>query len=614
MTDDPAAVYRERAAAAGREAAGVAGVLARVVDLRLAAFLLAAACAAVAVWRGWPLLAIPAAALLVAFAVLVRVHGRLAARHRRAVIRRQVNEEALLRMARDWERLPPPRRPVAVPPDHPYAADLDVTGRASLLHLLDTTTTPVGAATLAGWLLAPAEPPVVARRQEAVAEVAPMLDLRQELQLLGRLRAAVDPDPEPFLRWAEGGPPRGWRAMLLWAWVGPALALLTGLLWLAHLMPLPLWSPLLVVNAAVGLRLGARAEAVLGPVRSHQGALAAYGGRLGLLAAARVDSERLRDLREAASAGGLPAPRLLRRLDAIVGFAIPPGSAQYLLFQSLFLWNVHVLGAVERWRALAGRRARGWMEALGELEALAALGGLAYGEPAWAFPELDAGADRMEATALGHPLIAPDRRVDNDVTIGPPGGVLLVTGSNMSGKSTLLRAVGTNAVLAGAGGPVCATRLRLPPLRVWTSMRIADSLERGVSHFLAELRRLKEVVEAADEATAAGGAPVCYLLDEVLQGTNTAERQVAARAILRHLAGRRAIGAVSTHDLTLADDPETARLVRHVHFRETIASEGGGPAMTFDYRLRPGLATSTNALLLMELIGLHVADPARSRV
>jgi DNA mismatch repair ATPase MutS len=245
------------------------------------------------------------------------------------------------------------------------------------------------------------------------------------------------------------------------------------------------------------------------------------------------------------------------------------------------------------------------MAALGELEALAALAGLAHAHPAWTFPDLDADADRLEATALGHPLIPPAARVDNDVTLGPPGEVLLVTGSNMSGKSTLLRALGTNAVLAAAGGPACAARLRLPPLRVWTSMRIADSLERGVSHFLAELRRLQQVVRAAEAATG-GGPVVCFLLDEVLQGTNTAERQVAARAILAHLAGCRAVGAVSTHDLTLADDPATSRLVRHVHFRETITSAGGRPAMTFDYRLRPGLATSTNALLLMELIGLSV--------
>jgi len=609
MSDDPAAVYRARADEAGRRAAALGAVLTRLVHLRLLAFLGAAVLAGVAVWRGWPALALAAGAALAAFAVLVVWHGRVARRHRQAVIQGEVNQEALLRLARDWDALPQrPRRQPAVSPEHPYAADLDVTGRASLLHLLDTTTTPTGAETLARWLLAPADPDTVRLRQAAVAELAPMLDLREELQVLGRLRAGDDPDPEPFLRWAESGRlPRGWPAMLAWAWAGPILALALAGLWLAHVVTVPLWILAFALNGAVGLLLGVRVEAVLAPVRSHQGALAAYAGQLDVLTAAHVEAGRLSELQEAASAGGLPAARQLRRLDSIVGFAVPPASAQYLLFQSLFLWNVHVLGFLERWRSRAGHRARGWMAALGELEALAALAGLAHAHPAWAFPELDAGADRLEATALGHPLIAPAARVDNDVTVGPPGEVLLVTGSNMSGKSTLLRAIGTNAVLAAAGGPACAARLRLPPLRVWTSMRIADSLERGVSHFLAELRRLQQVVEAAEAATAAGGPAVCHLLDEVLQGTNTAERQVAARAILAHLAGCRAIGAVSTHDLTLADDERTSRLVRHVHFQETITSAGGRPAMTFDYRLRPGPATSTNALLLMELIGLSVA-------
>jgi hypothetical protein len=609
MSEDPAGVYRERSAEAGREAARLGGAIDRVVNLRLAAFLLAAACAGIAWWRGWALLAVAAGAALVAFAAFVRWHGRLSARHRRAVMRRQLNDEALLRLARDWDGLSAHAGPSEPPPDdHPYAADLDVTGRASLLRLLDTTTTPAGAATLTGWLLAPAEPAIVGERQAAAAELARLLDFREELQLLGRLRTGDRPDPEPFLRWAEaGGPPEGWRLLRTWAWAGPALALALGLLWLTHVIVPPLWIPALALNAVVGLVLGGRVEAALGPARSHHGALAAYSDQLSLLSGAAFEAARLRRLRDAAAADGLPADRLLRRLDAVLGFAIPPASPLFLVLQTAFLWNVHVLAAVERWRARAGGRARGWLDALGELEALAALGGLAHAHPAWAWPELDAAADRLQATALGHPLIEPARRVDNDVTLGPPGGVLLVTGSNMSGKSTLLRALGTNAVLAGAGGPVCAASLRLPPLRVWTSMRIADSLERGVSHFLAEVRRLKRIVEAAESATAGGGPLVCYLLDEVLQGTNTAERQVAARAILGHLAGQRAVGAVSTHDLTLADDPATAGLARLVHFRETIASDGRGPAMTFDYRLRPGLATSTNALRLMELVGLSTS-------
>src|SRR5215472_14724397 len=215
MSRDPADEYRERSAAAGREAARLAGVVDRVVDLRLLSFLLAAACAGVAWWRGWPLLAAPAGAFLVAFVALVAWHGRLSGRQRRAELRRRINEEALLRLARDWDGL---AGPTADPPeDHPYAADLDVTGRASLLRLLDTTTTPVGEATLTGWLLAPAAPAAVPERQAAAAELADHLDLREELQLRGRLRAGDRPDPEPFLRWAESdGRPEGWTLLRAW--------------------------------------------------------------------------------------------------------------------------------------------------------------------------------------------------------------------------------------------------------------------------------------------------------------------------------------------------------------------------------------------------------------
>jgi DNA mismatch repair ATPase MutS len=203
-------------------------------------------------------------------------------------------------------------------------------------------------------------------------------------------------------------------------------------------------------------------------------------------------------------------------------------------------------------------------------------------------------------------LIAPAVRVDNDVEVGPPGKFLLVTGSNMSGKSTLLRAIGVNIVLAQAGGPVCASSLTMPPVRLWTVMRVEDSLERGVSYFMAELQRLKLVVDAARQAPPDGGVDrrLFYLLDEILHGTNTRERQIAARRVIMYLVSTGALGAVSTHDLTLAEDPQVAAAARMVHFVETVREGDGAhaPAMTFDYKLRPGLATSTNALKLMEIV------------
>jgi DNA mismatch repair ATPase MutS len=204
---------------------------------------------------------------------------------------------------------------------------------------------------------------------------------------------------------------------------------------------------------------------------------------------------------------------------------------------------------------------------------------------------------------LGHPLLPDTVRVVNDVELGPSGTFLLVTGSNMSGKSTLLRAVGINVALAQAGGPVCARALSLPSVRLWTSMRVQDSLAAGVSFFMAELLRLRAVVQAAD----ADGPPVLYLLDEILQGTNTAERQIAARRVILHLVRQGALGAVSTHDLTLLAEDAPAELVasaRQVHLRETVVDDIAGPRMTFDYTVRPGPATSTNALLLMRIVGL----------
>ncbi|HEX5830310.1 MAG TPA: hypothetical protein VFY16_04955, partial [Gemmatimonadaceae bacterium] len=210
---------------------------------------------------------------------------------------------------------------------------------------------------------------------------------------------------------------------------------------------------------------------------------------------------------------------------------------------------------------------------------------------------------RVEAEALAHPLLAPSHAVANDVVVGPPGTVLLVTGSNMAGKSTLLRAVAANAVLAQADAPACARRLRLPSLAVHTSMRVSDSLEAGVSLFLAELLRLRQIVDAA-RAWRPGQPAVLYALDEILHGTNTAERQVAARRILGHLLAHGAIGLVSTHDLALANTPELRAAAVPAHFREELGSGDGVAAMRFDYVLRPGLATSSNALKLMELMGL----------
>ncbi|MGE3272724.1 MAG: DNA mismatch repair protein, partial [Chloroflexota bacterium] len=324
-----------------------------------------------------------------------------------------------------------------------------------------------------------------------------------------------------------------------------------------------------------------------------------------------VTSPALQRLQAALRADGQPASREIRRLHGIVRLAQPATSMVYPVIELTTLWNVHVLHRLEGWQRDAGPSARGWLTALGEAEALAALARLQHDNPSWTLPKLDAGAVSFDAQAMGHPLLSGDQRVTNDLTLGPAGTFLLVTGSNMSGKSTLLRAAGVNAVLAQAGGPVCASSLRMPPLAVWTAMRISDSLERGVSFFMAELERLRDVVaaaRAAGPATLENGQPapprILYLLDEILQGTNTAERQIAARRVIRLLLRCQAIGAVSTHDLTLADAPDLAAAAQAIHLTEIVVDGPEGARMTFDYHIREGIARSTNALRLLDMVGL----------
>jgi hypothetical protein len=552
------------------------------------------------------------AVLLLAFFVLV-------ARHRRAIRDRDWRAElargselARARLRREWGALPPPD-PRDSPPGHPYAADLDVFGHASLAQLLGSVATAPGRAHLHAWLLAPSPAGGVRARQEAAAELAPMLDLRDEIAARGRLAGAIDPERmSAFLEWANGAPWLRRRPLLrVLAWLVPATTLALAVLGVAGILHAPWWGLGLFAAALVTWRTIGPIHRIYDRASVGEERLAGYAVVFELVAGPEYRTPLLASLREElrGDAAGHGAARTVRRLERILDMAgIRFSTMLYLPAQLFLLWDLHVLAALERWQAGSGHRAAGWMDALGRADALAALAALAHDHPDWTFPTIveTPTSPVYDAVALGHPLLPPATGVRNDVRVGPPGTCLLVTGSNMSGKSTLLRAIGLNAVLAQAGGPVCAHALALPPLEIWTSMRVTDSLERGLSHFMAELERLKAIVDAArrigrDDPT------LLYLVDEVLQGTNSAERQVAARRIVRHLAERRAIGAITTHDLELGDTPALRDVLVPVHFRETVHAGDGAP-LTFDYRLRPGVATSRNALRLMEIVGLGDGD------
>jgi hypothetical protein len=553
-----------------------------------------------------------AALSFVVFIGLVVVHGQVLRRRDNAARWVRVNEDAEARSTDAWRDLPNDGERFKNPL-HPYAGDLDLFGRGSLFQRLCVAQTLFGQQRLAAFLMNRASPGDIAERQEAVKELAPLLDSRQELEALALAVAeprgdAASPskrprrwlDPEPLLQWAEGKP--GFlhnRALVAVAFVAPPLTV--G--WMITCAVLGLhpinWIAAVVAHAIVLMTARRHASAVFAAVSANQGEFLRFGPMLSLLESLPVKGRALEDLkRSVQSQRGEPPSQSMRRFERIVSwFEVRHNGLVYPFINVLLLWDIHCVIALERWQLQCGKGLRAWFQALGELEALSSLAAFAADNDDYVFAEL-APEPVFEAEGLGHPLVDKKKRVDNDIHLSGPGRGLLVTGSNMSGKSTLLRAMGVNAVLALAGAPVAARRFRLFPLAVRTSMRISDSLSQGVSHFYAEIRTLKSVLDAAR-----GNTPVLFLLDEILHGTNSRERQIGARWVLGELLRLGGLGAVSTHDEGLCQLPEPlSSQLAQVHFRETMAGE----EMTFDYRLRQGPVTSGNALRLMRSLGIPV--------
>ena len=610
QTSDPAAIYRQRCARFAAERAEYNRRRHTAANWCVVLFFAALACfIAGFIKYSAPLLA-GGIALGLVFVAAFYWQVRLDHLHERYDLLWHINDEGLMRLRRDWEHLPL-RLPLTVPAGHRYAGDLDILGHASLQHLLNTAGTPAGLATLQSWLLAPSEPATVRERQPAIAELAPNVEFRDAVAVFGRQMGLTPAAYERFVAWAEDDSWLASRRWLLWvARILPAIGLLLLIAEIIGVTRYPFWLLIPAINYVLTYAYGKRIEELLDRVSEKQVVFQPYAAFFASVGEQTFQAPLLRAIQGDLAQGDVNAAQSMRRLGRIMQAADMRLSMFFPVLQAATLWTVHTIWLLEKWQARSGRYVRAWLERLSEMEALAALATLAFDNPDWTFPEIVEGeTPLLVARALAHPLLPSETRVANDVTIGPPGSFLLVTGSNMSGKSTLLRAIGMNVALAQAGAPVCAASLRMPPLAMATSMRVQDSLERGVSYFMAELQRIKEVVTAAREAHDDGRFTPLFLLDEILHGTNTTERQIAVRRIIPHLLALGAIGAVSTHDLLLAQAPEITGVAHEVHFTESFHRGADGPEMRFDYHLRPGIATTTNALKLMEIVGLPVDEP-----
>ena len=479
---------------------------------------------------------------------------------------------------------------------HPYSEDLDLFGTGSLFELLSTARTREGELILADWLRAPATGDVVRTRHAAVTELRSRLDLREDLAVLGEeVRTKVHTDA--LAGWGEHAAVFTRPTVRVAAGLLSALAVFIFIAW-------PVWGMrdlalgVVLVNGFFFLRFHKRAEQLAGAAGDAARDLALLSDVLSRLEREQFTAPRLAELRSMLDIEGRPPSFRIARLRRLMNML---DSREHVLFRAIdpiVLWTLQWVLAVESWRKHSGPAIRRWIAAVGEMEALSALAGYAYEHPTDPFPEFADAGPSFHGEGLAHPLLPEDRAVRNDLAIGRELRIVVVSGSNMSGKSTLLRTIGINAVLAQCGAPVRATRLRMSPLAVGASIRIMDSLHEGTSRFYAEITRLKQIVDLT-----AGPVPVLFLLDEFLQGTNSHDRRLGAEATVRGLIARGAIGLLTTHDLALTEIAEGLGAdATNCHFEDRL--ENG--KLLFDYRLRPGVVQRSNALELMRSLGLDV--------
>jgi hypothetical protein len=481
------------------------------------------------------------------------------------------------------------------PPGHPYASDLDLFGEGSVFERLNTARTQAGAGTLAAWLLTAASPEEIRARQEAIDDLCGRLDLRERQSLLAaQLPARID--LEGLVRWGDEPPHLPSRARGVAVYVLMLLAALLLVGWQGGSVPFVVVRVVAVGQLLFWLLYARRVARVVAPLRRRSQDLRLWVGLLQCLEDEPFRAPALVRLRDGLRVHGKPPSRCVARLTRLTARLTVMSDPMWRWVGWPIMLTTRTAFALEAWRKAHGPHIAAWVQAVASFEALASLAAYAYENPADPFAELADAGPCFEAEGLGHPLLPRDQCVTNDLCLGGDLQALLVTGSNMSGKSTLLRTVGVNAALALAGAPVRARRLRLSPLAVAASLRVQDSLQAGESRFLAEIHRLRQMVELAQ-----GPVPLLFLIDEILQGTNPNDRRQGAEAVLVGLLRLGAIGLVTTHDLpltALAERPDTR--LANVHFADQI--HDGRP--TFDYRMKKGVVPQSNALALMRLVGL----------
>lgn len=488
--------------------------------------------------------------------------------------------------------------------EHPYALDLDLFGEHSLFQYINRTSTEIGRQRLAQYLTEPSATELIEARQIAIKELADKIDWRQHFQAHGRETEDHPTHLQALLSWLQDPAfvkDNSWLKIALY--VAPIWFTATLILWLfywpwqyALLMLIP---PALILQRTVQRvnethRRTAHAEAMLNN----------YARLIRQVEEGSFQAPFLMKLQSSFLQEGNSASKIISRLSYLISQLNVRFNAFAILLNLGGLWDLHWVYRLEKWRAMQKEVLPRWFDSLQEFEVLSSLGNLAHNHPHWQFPTIT-DAREIEASGIGHPLIRRDQVVTNDISMPIQGHIKLITGSNMAGKSTFLRTLGINLVLGLSGSPVCANRLQLPQLQVYTSMRTQDALHESTSSFYAELKRLKVIIEAV-EAAAQGIAqerPIFFLLDEILKGTNSVDRHTGAKALIHQLIEYKGGGLIATHDLELgALEAKAEGAIENLRIEVEI-QDG---ELHFDYKLKKGVSQSFNATLLMQQMGIRI--------
>lgn len=554
-----------------------------------------------AVYFFWPLVIIVSVASLILLGVFIKLifmdyENKNAIQHLKNLI--TVNDDELKALHHNYYHFAEGNE--FVQEEHPYANDLDIFGRASLFQYINRTTSEMGAATLSSWLLNPADDMVIIERQAAVKELAQKMAWQQEFQAIGREKKILANTKDRLRKWLSQ--PNGFLTFKPWQWLRYLLpGIMSGvvLLYLFDQVSLQVLICFLMIFIIIAYSINKNVSPVHDQLSKMVDEMDVLSAGIRLLEKTSFSApllfgwqQQYGSQKSSASGELKKITKILERLDMRYNFVLAAP------LDILLLWSLQQAIQLERWKDRNKNALIEWFDTLGHFEALNSLAILSFNHPAWSFPILHKEHFFIEGRETGHPLIDKYKRVNNNITIKRKGELMLITGSNMAGKSTYLRSIGINIVLAMAGAPVCATYFHLSPVSLVSSMRIADNLEESTSTFYAELKKLKAIISKVNK-----GEKVFILLDEILRGTNSFDRHTGSVALLKQLIKHNAAGIIATHDVELANlkssYPEN---ILNYHFDARVINE----ELYFDYLLKAGICTSLNAFILMKKIGIEL--------